>query len=78
MRYLCEENLEKLEVMKALAQKYDCSVGAIVCSAMCSINYPDTFPVIGASRISQIDDSMSGADIVLTGEELKMIFKEIM
>jgi len=77
-RYLCEENLEKLEVMKSLAQKYDCSVGAIVCSAMCSINYPDTFPVIGASRISQIDDSMSGADIVLTGEELKTIFKKIM
>ena len=64
--------------MKALAQKYNCSVGAIVCSAMCSINCPDTFPVIGGSRISQIEDSMSGADVVITPEELKMIFKEIM
>lgn len=77
-RYLCEENLKKLEVMKTLSEKYNCSVGAIVCGAMCSINIPDTFPVIGGSRISQIEDSMSGADIVLSDEELRMIFKEIM
>lgn len=77
-RYLCEENLEKVEIMKFLAEKYKCSVGAIVCGAMCSINCPNTFPVIGGSRISQIEDSMSGADIVINDEELKMIFKEIM
>ena len=77
-RYLCEENLAKTEVMKALSEKYNCSVGAIVCGAMCSINTPDTFPVIGGSRVSQIEDSMSGADIVMSREELKMIFKEIM
>lgn len=77
-RYLCKENLEKLEVMKTLSEKYNCSVGAIVCSAMCSINSPDTFPVIGGSKISQIEDSVSGADIVINPQELKMIFKEIM
>ncbi len=77
-RYLCKENLERLKVMKSLSQKYNCSVGAIVCGAMCSINCPDTFPVIGGSRISQIEDSVSGADIVLRSEELKMIFKELM
>lgn len=77
-RYLCEENLKKLEVMKALSEKYNCSVGAIVCGAMCSINCPDAFPVIGGSRVSQIEDSLSGADIVLGAEELKKIFKEIM
>ena len=77
-RYLCEENLKKLDVMKSLAEKYNCSVGAIVCSAMCSIDCPDTFPVIGGSRVSQIEDSVSGADIVIPTEELKMIFTEIM
>lgn len=77
-RYLCEENLEKAEFMKSLAEKYDCSVGAIVCGAMCSINCPDTFPVIGGSRVSQIEDSLSGADIVLSNEELIKIFKDIM
>jgi len=76
-RYLCKENLEKVEIMKHLSQKYKCSVGAIVCGAMCSINCPDTFPVIGGSKISQIEDSMSGSDVVLTYEELKMIFREI-
>lgn len=77
-RYLCEENLKKLDVMKSLAEKYNCSVGAIVCSAMCSIDCPDTFPVIGGSSVSQIEDSVSGADIVIPTEELKMIFTEIM
>ena len=77
-RYLCEENLEKAEFMKSLAEKYNCSVGAIVCGAMCSINCPDTFPVIGGSRISQIEDSMSGADIEISEDELKGIFREIM
>jgi len=77
-RYLCKENLEKAEFMKSLAEKYNCSVGAIVCGAMCSINCPDTFPVIGGSRISQIEDSMSGADIEISEDELKVIFGEIM
>lgn len=77
-RYLCEENLEKAEFMKFLAEKYNCSVGAIVCSVMCSINCPDTFPVIGGRRISQIEDSMSGADIIITEDELKVIFRKIM
>ena len=77
-RYLCEENLKKVEIMKELSEKYGCSVGGIVCGAMCSINCPDTFPVIGGSRVLQIEDSMSGADVVLSDEELKSIFSEIM
>lgn len=77
-RYLCPENLEKAEYMKSLSEKYNCSVGAIVCGAMSSINIPDTFPVIAGSRVSQIEDSLSGSDIVLSEDELKIIFKEIM
>lgn len=77
-RYLCPENLDKTEFMKELSKKYNCSVGAVVCGAMCCINRPDTFPVIGGSRISQIVDSMSGSDLLLSENELKIIFKEIM
>ncbi len=77
-RYLCEKNLEKAEYMKSLAKKYNTTVGAIVCGAMCSIAVPDTFPVIGGSRLAQIEDSMQGADIVLEDAEVKQIFKEIM
>lgn len=76
-RYLCEENIKKLEFLKSLSKKYNCSVGAIVCSAMCSIDLPDTFPIIGGSKLSQIEDSMHGADIVLDDTELKTIFKAI-
>ncbi len=77
-RYLCDENLEKVQVMKSLAEKYNTTVGAIVCGAMCSIKDFDVFPVIGGSRVSQIEDSMGGDDVVLTEEELKKIFKEYM
>ncbi len=76
-RYLCKENLEKLEVIKTLAKKYNSSVGAVVCGAMCSLTLPDTFPVIGGSRIEQIADSMQGSDVCLTEEELGKIFKEL-
>lgn len=75
-RYLCKENIEKLEVIKALSQKYGCSVAAIVCGAMCSLTEPDTFPVIGGSSARQIEDSMRGGDICLTDDELKSIFRE--
>ncbi len=76
-RYLCKENLDKLEIFKALSKKYSASVGSIVCSAMCSIESPATFPVIGGSSTVQIEDSMLGANIILTKEEIKEIFKEL-
>ena len=60
--------------MKALAVKYNCSIAAIVCASLCSLTIPDVFPIIGGSKISQIQDSISGADIVLTKEELNLIF----
>jgi len=73
-RYLCDENLRRLEYIKELSAQYNCSVAAIVCSALCSLKKPDTFPIIGGSRVEQIVDSMQGADITLSDSELKNIF----
>ena len=73
-RYLCAENLRTLEIITELAAKYGCSVAAIVCGALCSLSSPDVFPIIGGSRASQIEDSMRGADVALTKEELSSIF----
>ncbi len=73
-RYFCPENLSTLEVIKALAAKYNCSVAAVVCGALCSLSSPDVFPIIGGSRVSQIEDSMRGAEIALDKNELERIF----
>ncbi len=74
-RYLCEENLKRLEILKELAAKYNCSIAAAVCGALCSLTTPDVFPIIGGSRVEQIIDSMHGADITLEKSELDELFK---
>lgn len=74
-RYLCDENIDRLEIIKELSQKYNCSIAALICGAFCSFDNPEVFPIIGGSRLSQIVDSLNGADVALTKEELKRIFK---
>ncbi len=74
-RYLCDENLNRLEVIKELSHKYNCSIAALICGAFCSFETPEVFPIIGGSRLSQIVDSLNGADVVLTKDELQRIFK---
>ena len=74
-RYLCDENLKRLEVIRELSQKYECSIAALICGAFCSFEVPEVFPIIGGSRLSQIEDSLNGADVTLTKEELVRIFK---
>ena len=73
-RYLCEENLKTLEIIKEISQKQGCSIAAAVCGALCSLASPDVFAIIGGSRTEQIADSMRGADVLLEKEDLKRIF----
>lgn len=74
-RYLCDENLERAELLKMLAEKNECSIASIICGAFCSFETPQVFPIIGGSRLCQIEDSLNGADVKVTKEELKDIFK---
>lgn len=74
-RYYCAENLERLEVIKALADKNHCSVASLICGALCSFVKPEVFPIIGGRTLLQIEDSLKGADVVLSEEELEGIFK---
>lgn len=73
-RYLCGENLRTLEVIKKLSDKYGCSIAAVVCGALASLSRVDVFPIIGGSRVSQIEDSMSGAALTLSKDELAEVF----
>ena len=70
-RYLCEENLKRLEIIKQLASDLHCSVASVVCGILCSISEMEVFPIIGGRNISQIADSMGGADIVIPEERLR-------
>lgn len=73
-RYLCDENLRRLEYLQELSKKYNCSIAAIVCASLCSLSKPNTFPIIGGSRVEQIIDSMQGANLTLEKEEIEKIF----
>ncbi len=74
-RYLCDENLSRLDYIKQLSAKYECSVAAVVCGALCSIECPDVFPIIGGRTVCQIEDSISGADLDIEKSELRELFK---
>ena len=74
LRYLFDENLNTANVLKELSVKYGCSVAAIICGAFCSFKTPEVFPIVGCSKISQLIDSMSGSDIVISDKELESIF----
>lgn len=74
-RYLCDENLSRLETIKRLSAKYNCSTASLICAAFCSFNVPEVFPIIGGKNVEQIKDSLLGADITLEKSELREIFK---
>ena len=74
-RYLCPENINRLEILKELSRKYGVSIASIICGAFCSFEIPEVFPVIGGSRLEQIQDSLGGADIKIEKDELANVFK---
>lgn len=73
-RYLCEENLRRLEVLKRLSHKYSCSIAAVICAAFSSFEVPEVFAIIGSQRVEQLADSMSGHMIELTKQEIEDVF----
>lgn len=77
IRYLNEENIKTLDVLKRLSNKYCVSVASIITGAFCSFIKPEVFPLIGGRNVLQIEDSMNGADVELSEEELCEIFKFI-
>ena len=73
-RYLNPETVKRFDNLNEIRKKYDCSIGAAVIAAITN-NYDfDTLPIIGCKNISQLKDSLSGADLVFTREEIDFIF----
>ncbi len=73
-RYLCDENLKRLEKVRALSEKHGISAAATVCALLASIDAPDVFPIIGGSRPGQIKDSMSASDVKFEKYEIEEVF----
>lgn len=69
-RYLCKENLETLAHIEYIADSKGSSIASVVCGALSSLESPNTFPIIGASSVSQLEDSIKGGDLVLPDNEL--------
>lgn len=76
-RYLCDENLRRLKMIKQLATDLQCSVASVVCGILCSIAEVEVFPIIGGRTVSQITDSMGGADIEIPADAVKMVLHSI-
>lgn len=74
-RYLCEENLNRLETMKRIAVEKGCSIASVICGAFCSFNSPEVFPIIGGRTVEQITDSLNGHNILLNQSDIFDIFK---
>ncbi len=74
-RYLCEENLRRLAIIKEIAEQYHCSVASTVCGVLCSIPEVDVFPIIGGRNVSQIEDSMRGADLTIPEEVVNSLWE---
>ncbi len=54
--------MRRLEKIKQLSIEHHCSVASVVFLEV------DVFPVIGGRTLSQIEDSMSGADVSIPAD----------
>lgn len=76
-RFWCEENERRLKKIVSLAESHSCSVASLVCALMISRSDPEMFAIIGPSRVEQVRDSMLGADLVLSREEIAGVLGEL-
>ena len=71
-RYLCDENLKRLEKLKTLAAEKGVSASALTLAYLYSRPFISV-PVVGCSTVPQLKDSLSAPDLVLTEEEINYL-----
>lgn len=64
---------EKFYKAKEICEKYSCSVGAVIVSALSSNPHFKTIPIIGCMTEAQVDDSMSGLKVKMNDEDVKSL-----
>lgn len=71
-RYLCKENLKRLEKLKSLAAEKGVSASALTLAYLYSRPFT-SLPVVGCSNLNQLTDSLSATDLVLTEDEINYL-----
>ncbi len=66
-----EKSRELFYKIRAMSEKYSCSVGSVIVSALSSNPYFKTIPIIGCMTEEQVDDSMNGLKITMSEEDVK-------
>ena len=72
-RFLSDENLQRAQRAKALADQLGVSVAALVL-AYISSSLPSAVSVVGCLTEAQVADSMSAADLALTKEQCAWLY----
>lgn len=72
-RYLCDENLAMYEKLVQLSKEYNIPLSAAVVSILTSNTDFDTVAIVGCKTPQQLQDTLSGADVVLPYPELKQM-----
>ena len=72
-RYLCEENLERYKKAKAVAEKYNMPISAVILAYNTSRADINAYAIAGAKNADQIEDCLRGADLKLTQEDFKFL-----
>jgi len=76
-RYLSEENRKKAKLLKEMAEARSCSVAGLIGAAFQSLSHPEVFAIVGSRTPLQLEDSLSGSDLILTPEECEAVFRGI-
>ena len=73
MRYLCDENIERYKMLVDICEKYGVSMSSAIVSSIISNTDFDTMAIIGSKNMTQLCDSMEGAQSVLDYDEVRKI-----
>lgn len=74
IRYLNDETIRRCQYLKQLSEAHQCTMGSMVVAVM--TNQPDfsVLPIIGCKTVEQLTDSLRGAEITLSPEEVRSVF----
>lgn len=75
-RYLTRENLSMYERLKKISDGYNISVGQCAIAALLCNKDFQTIPVVGCKNGQQVKDTLAGADVKLTTEDMRYILNE--
>ncbi|MDP4133166.1 MAG: aldo/keto reductase [Bacillota bacterium] len=75
-RYLSETNLKRFERIKEYALSHGITVGQLVVGGLCENKDFQTIPIVGCKNIPQLEESLSGADIKLTKEDIDFLLNK--